>query len=136
MARSGTASQGKLEVQFDGAVGEDGKLHLADRATFDGYLQRLRGKRINLHIAPHDGATISAAQRKFFHGVVCATLAKSQFQTIPEIKRALKEKFLADGEGGVRSTEQLSQEEMTDFIEQCIAWSAEWLGVVIEDPRP
>lgn len=121
---------------FHAEVGEDGKVHLADRATFDSYLSRLKGKRIHVTIAPHDGATISAAQRKFFHGVVCGKIAKSQFQTIPEVKQALKEKFLGDGEGGVRSTESLSQEEMTDFIEACIAWSAEWLGVVIEDPRP
>jgi hypothetical protein len=96
--------------------------------------------------------TRSLAQNAFYWSCVCTPFADFlsaqdyELNTPEEAHEILKAKFLTrpvvrpdTGEligRIVRSTTDLSTEEMTDYIERCRAWLLDFFGVMTNDPLP
>ena len=96
--------------------------------------------------------TRSNQQNRYFHGVIVemfhAFLKEQDFEhnSREAAKGFLKAKLLlqdlvdpATGEvigRRVRSTAELTTEEMTDFIERARTWLADFFGIIVPDPDP
>jgi len=90
----------------------------------------------------------SNKQNAYMHGVVFDMIAKEMGEwDIEHVKDLMKGKFLrypkivkANGkvfqEYKIRHTSELDTKEMTEFIEKCRHWAAEFLGINIPDPEP
>lgn len=119
---------------FGGEV-RDGKLNLYDREGLARLVTKLEGKRIELVLRKHKTKR-SNPQNRYLHGVVIPILAAHCGYDPEEMKEALKWRFLRKEDGRfptVRSTANLSVEEMTEFIDHIHRLAAE-LGVYIPSP--
>lgn len=83
----------------------------------------------------------SLSQNAYYHGVVKKEIADFTGHTEEEMHEILKQKFCPHKIVGfhgedylMRSTTQLSTVEMKDYIEQCIAFAATELALVIPEP--
>lgn len=79
------------------------------------------------------------AQSAYLWGVVYRTIADFCGCTSDDVHRDLGRLFRFDGESHgiarVRSTTKMTVAEMGDYLDQCIAWAATELGVVVPAPR-
>jgi len=87
-------------------------------------------------------------QNAYMHAVVFDMIAKEMGEwDIDHVKDLMKEKFLrypvlikSHGktfqEYKIKHTSELDTREMTEFIEKCRHWAAEFLGINIPDPEP
>jgi hypothetical protein len=91
----------------------------------------------------------SAAQLRYLHGKVFRDIAEETGNRPELVKDELKKKFLSrreeftDMETGemssrvyVPSLSELDVEDMNRFIDECVLFAAEFLGMTIEPPDP
>ena len=97
------------------------KVNIRQKITFEKYVQKR-----------------SLPQNAYYHGVVVKMVADYTGMRPEEAHEGLKWMFLKErGEymPTVKSTAKLTTKEFIDYIEQCVIWAAEFLGVVIPDPN-
>lgn len=123
---------------------KDGRLQ-AD--TFREALRALDGKAVALTVEEYREKRSNQANR-YYHGIVVDLIHRALIDGGWEITREgthemLKFRFLRvdkpignDGEYVtlVRSTTELDRQEFGDYIEACVRFAAEYLGVVIPPP--
>lgn len=80
----------------------------------------------------------SNPQNNYYFGVVVDMIVKETGSDKDTVHAELKKMFLLIKDGKipiVGSTKKLSTIDFNEYINQCVLWSAEWLGVVIPDPN-
>src|SRR3990167_2710947 len=118
---------------WPGKVDQGGVLHLNDKPTYSEWVKKLAGYDVLVSVrkAPRRQGFQSM---RYYRGVVVPDIAKATGVIDPDdfesVHEGLAWKFLriADGPMGEprrRSTakDDLTQEEMTAFIDQCIQWA-------------
>ena len=110
-----------------------GRLNIDDRGAFDKYMESIGDAVVEVTVRvtrPINMAT--AKQIKAYWGGIVKPIAKKIGHTSPEIHEVLKKMYLAPEEGDIKpSIKRLSKDEMSDYMEQCIALGVEY-GAEIE----
>jgi hypothetical protein len=82
------------------------------------------------------------SQNSYYHAAVVATIAEDTGHSDREIHEILKGLFcpvrvlrVGDVEHQIRSTRLLNTVEMAGYIDQCIAWAATELGLMVPGPN-
>jgi hypothetical protein len=112
-----------------GAEVVDGRLRLDAPEAFREWVATLDGQRVTVTVSK---AQRSAAQNRYYQGVVVPVLAEHIGYEQPEMHEVLKGEFLPYG---TRSTTDLTAAEFTDYVERICRWAAEKLDCVIPPPR-
>ena len=80
-------------------------------------------------------------QNSYFHGVVVPTVARVMGKDTPVIRESFKLAFLPQQPSALdpekwypKSLADLTREEYSEFIDECIAWAA-GEGIIIPEPR-
>lgn len=79
----------------------------------------------------------SDRQNRYYWSVVVGYISAYTGQLPEEAHEGLKSMFLKvhhDKLPYIRSTASLTTKEFNDYVEQCIVWAAQFLGVAIPDP--
>lgn len=120
-------------IWWPGGVDEHGVPRLDDRPGFTEWIKKFAGHRVMFGVRQEPRRQGSQSMR-YYRGVVVPDIAKASGVSDPDdfkdVHEGLAWKFLriADGPMGQprrRSTakDDLNQDEMTAFIDQCITWA-------------
>lgn len=108
----------------------------------NGSLDKMEGKKVELRIVRDKR---SNKQNRYMHGVMFPELAKAISKsmgkeiTVEFAKEVVKYKFLriaTDAGIVVMPTAKLNTAQCTEFIESCLKYAADTLGVEIPVPEP
>ena len=123
--------------KFYGIV-KDGQVILNQKGIFNGYIQQLEGKEIQITISKKSN-DITNQQLAYLFACIYQPLAASVGYTIDEIDGVLKRKHLTmnpDTEKEyVRNKTELNRAELSDYIDMCRV-SAAKCGVITQEPDP
>jgi hypothetical protein len=124
----------------------DGKVQFDNRALLDAALTRWDG-RVTVTIAPETETRRQKANR-FYWAAVVKPIAEHIGHSSDQTHEILKYKFNSEvvemvdpatGEAEElrvpKTTAKLSVEDFSVYVDSCVMWAAEFLGIVIEDPQ-
>ncbi len=106
------------------------------------YLRGMDGKEVEVIIRPPRDEK-SNQQLAYFYGVICVHVAAHTGHTKLEVKDYLKATFLGEMRKSIRKDSELgtvfvvpsladiSRVDMSEFIERCLAWAAQYLGIKV-----
>ena len=116
---------------------EEGRLHIDRKYDFARFVSAREGQHLELVLRPRR-VERSRKQDGFYFGVVVAMVAEHCGMSRENAHEELKRLFLAVPSDSpiqkVRSLTDLTVQEHSAFIDQCLHWAASFLGLVIPDP--
>jgi len=127
---------------------KEGKLHIINRNIFDNDIARMDGKSVEIVIQPKK-KTRSNQQNRFYWSVVVALIKEGfvnmghEDVTAEDVHSFLKSRFLSkeivnNDTGEIvnipTGTSNLSTTDFMTFIDKCMKFASEYLGVVIPEP--
>jgi hypothetical protein len=122
-------------IPFYGRVLPGGLLVMENAKAYGAHVRSLAGKHVEIYVQRRQQKRSHQANR-FYWGYVLSEIADAAGYFKDEAHEALKFKFLReDGDGPlvrVKSTSDLSTEEFSLYVEQCMALGAQTYGIVWE----
>ena len=115
-----------------------GKFKPLDATLFRSAFYSFEGKECQVVVRPIKKSR-SNSQNRYYHGVVCKSVAEHTGHSAEEIHEYLKEKFaprsmIVDVEIA-KSTKQMSTVEMEEYLMLCRAWCSTDLSLYIPLPN-
>ena len=123
-------------------VDEQGQLRPADPVMWRSYLARQKGRDVWITVVRQSKAHTDS-QRAYYFGVIVDMIAAEIGESKEETHELLKAKFLKPRRIELLSgkmlemppsTKLLTTEEMTTYIDECLRFGAEFLGLYIPSP--
>lgn len=122
-------------IPFYGRVLPGGLLVMEQPKAYGSHIRSLAGKHIELYLRKRQQKRSHQANR-FYWGYVLSEIADAAGMDKDETHEGLKYKYLREDDGGplvrVKSTADLSTEEFSVYVEQCMAFGAQTFGIVWE----
>ena len=124
-----------------------GKLTIRNRREFDRVIGSWKDCPVNITVEKAH-ATRSKAQNDFYHAVVVKLCAEHCGNTVKDMHEILKARCISHdmarrGNGTIinglvigGSTTRMNKLEFIEYLESCVLWAAETIGVVLPDPDP
>lgn len=128
--------ENKIYPKWRADVGEDCKLYIRDRQTFDRHLIPYIGKEVNV-IVKDPVKDRSRQEEKYYHAVVCRMVGETLSISRQEAHRLMAELFLKTEEKEklpdgrtiryvrVMSTTELGDKRYDEYVfKECVPWAA------------